>query len=342
MKKDRFMVAKGEPVGTVAAESIGEPQTQTVLKTFHSAGILSSMLVSGLPRLIEIVDARKSPKQPFVEIGTESAEEALEIKRSIEEVTVGDLIGNYKENFEKGKLVMRINKEALDAHRISERELMNKLESIEGIAIKQNGSIISAKLTGKASSDMKKMKSKFIAIRAHTIAGVKGIRMASVNPKENGKVSVIAIGSNIEGILSVKGVNKNKIYSNDPFEVARVFGIEAARELIFHEIMDTMISNGISIDARHVKLLADAMTYTGKIKSIGRHGIAGTKKSVLAKAAYEETVKHFIDATMFGEVDKLRGVSENILIGKQIGVGTGMVKIGVKKEDLSKMKSAED
>ncbi len=340
--KNNFRVAKGEPVGTVAAESIGEPQTQTVLKTFHSAGILSSMLVSGLPRLIEIVDARRAPKQPFVEIGAESAEAALEIKKSIEEVTVKDLLENYKEDFEKGRLVMKISKDALGAHNISERELMNKLESIEGIAIKQNGSIVIAKLTGKAAADMKRVKSKFISIMAHTVAGVKGIRMASINPKENGKVSVIAIGSNLEGLLGVKGVDRNKIYSNDPFEVAKVFGIEAARGLIFHEIMDTMASNGISINARHIKLLADAMTYTGKIKSVGRHGIAGTKKSVLAKAAYEETVKHFIDATMFGEVDKLRGVSENILIGKQIGVGTGIVKIGVKKEDLVKIKSAED
>ena len=71
---------------------------------------------------------------------------------------------------------------------------------------------------------------------------------------------------------------------------------------------------------------------------MGRHGIAGEKESVLARAAYEETVKHFINAGVFGEKDYLRGVAENILVGKQVGVGTGRIHLGIKKQDIKRLK----
>ncbi|MEM4065139.1 MAG: hypothetical protein QW582_02885, partial [Candidatus Micrarchaeaceae archaeon] len=207
----------------------------------------------------------------------------------------------------------------------------------------QNGSIVVISLTGKAATltDIKKLKMKFLHIREYTIAGVKGISSASIHEEEKGVYNIIAMGNNIEGVLEVKGVDKDRIYCNDPFEVAKNFGIEAARYLIFKELLETMKSNGISIDQRHLMLLSDAMTYTGKIKSVGRHGIAGTKNSVLAKAAYEETVKHFVDAAMFAEVDPLNGVSENILIGKQIKIGTGRVNLMIKKEALDKIKAKD-
>ena len=64
---------------------------------------------------------------------------------------------------------------------------------------------------------------------------------------------------------------------------------------------------------------------------------AGNKASVFARASYEETVKHFVNASVFGERDPLKGVSENILIGKQINVGTGRIKLAIKKEDLKKV-----
>ncbi len=81
---------------------------------------------------------------------------------------------------------------------------------------------------------------------------------------------------------------------------------------------------------------------TGGIKSIGRHGVAGEKESVFARAAYEETVKHFTNASVFGEKDMLKGVAENILIGKQIGLGTGRVRLAIKKEDLKKVKPKKE
>jgi DNA-directed RNA polymerase subunit A" len=74
-------------------------------------------------------------------------------------------------------------------------------------------------------------------------------------------------------------------------------------------------------------LIADAMTFRGMLKSIGRHGLAGEKASVFARAAFEETAKHLIHACIYGEIDPLKGVTENILIGQTIPCGTGTVKL---------------
>ncbi len=117
----------------------------------------------------------------------------------------------------------------------------------------------------------------------------------------------------------------------------KIFGVEAARNTLANEIMSTLEQQGISVSPRHILLLADAMTHSGEIKNVGRHGLTGEKKSVFAKAAYEETVKHLINAAAFGELDPMKGVTESILVGKQISLGTGIVKLAIKKEDLSKI-----
>ena len=74
-------------------------------------------------------------------------------------------------------------------------------------------------------------------------------------------------------------------------------------------------------------LIADAMTVGGMVKSVGRHGLAGQKASVLARAAFEETAKHLLNACVHGEVDRLQGITENIIIGQTLPCGTGKVKL---------------
>lgn len=77
-------------------------------------------------------------------------------------------------------------------------------------------------------------------------------------------------------------------------------------------------------------LVADLMTSKGYLQQIGRHGIAGTKTSVLARAAFEITVPTIAQAALKGEVEALRGVTENVIVGSTIPVGTGMVDIYMK------------
>ena len=97
--------------------------------------------------------------------------------------------------------------------------------------------------------------------------------------------------------------------------------------------MNTLKGQGLSVDVRHIMLVADIMTSDGYIKSIGRHGISGEKASVLARAAFEETGKHLLHASTRGEVDDLTGIIENIIIGQPIPLGTGSVGVKMAKNE---------
>jgi DNA-directed RNA polymerase subunit A" len=81
-------------------------------------------------------------------------------------------------------------------------------------------------------------------------------------------------------------------------------------------------------------LVADIMTMAGDVRSIGRYGVAGAKSSVLARAAFEETIKHLVRASIRNEVDKFNGIFENIMIGQVIPSGTGMFDLVAKFDDL--------
>ena len=131
-------------------------------------------------------------------------------------------------------------------------------------------------------------------------------------------------GSNLSEIITVKGVNKDKVFSNDVHDVSNVFGIEAARQTIINEINKVIESQGLDINERHLKLIADAMTSAGVVKGVTRMGIISDKASILARATFETPDKQFINATIQGGRDELKSVIENILLNQAIPVGTGL------------------
>ncbi|MEM4474472.1 MAG: DNA-directed RNA polymerase subunit A'', partial [Candidatus Bathyarchaeia archaeon] len=83
----------------------------------------------------------------------------------------------------------------------------------------------------------------------------------------------------------------------------------------------------LDVDIRHIMLVADVMTASGEVEQIGRHGVSGKKSSVLARAAFEITVPNIVEAAVRGEVDPLKGVTENVIVGQTIPVGTGLVEL---------------
>ena len=86
-----------------------------------------------------------------------------------------------------------------------------------------------------------------------------------------------------------------------------------------------------AVDLRHIMLVADIMCMDGEVKQIGRHGIAGEKESVLSRASFEVTVNHLLDAAVAHEFDELSGVTENVIVGQPILLGTGDVKLMVRR-----------
>ncbi len=345
--EDDIKVVPGEAVGTIAAQSIGEPGTQMVLKSFHSAGISSIITTKGLPRIIELVDARKKPKAPIMEIRLDKNiekkyEKVREIWRKIEDVHLSNLISSFDEDLKSGTLVLHLDKEKLGFYEITGKTVASRLSKKEDLNVSQeDGETIKIKFRGKGKTTQT-TRTAFVNVLNSTVIGVKGILKASIQQNEDETFYIATSGSNMEEVMKIEGVDQWHLYSNDIFEVLRVYGVEAARNLIAHELSDVIQEEGFTVSFRHIALVADAMTFTGEIKSVGRHGVAGEKESVFARAAYEETVKHFTNASVFGERDMLKGVAENILIGKQIGLGTGRIKLAIKKEDLKKVKPKKE
>ncbi|MGC8669534.1 MAG: DNA-directed RNA polymerase subunit A'' [Candidatus Micrarchaeia archaeon] len=340
-KEDNTKATPGEAIGTVAAQSIGEPSTQMMLRVFHSAGVSSVIQTKGLPRMIELADARKRPKSPLMWIYFEDNikykyEKVREIWRKLEEVKVSNLIKDYEEDFKAGQMTMKIDHEKLSFYELTVKNVHSSIEKLGGVEVSVDGEVIKVKTSKK--SGIKAIRTEFVHVLNARVSGISGISKAIIQEAEDKSFFIATSGSNMLEVMNIEGVDKWHIYCNDPFEVAKAYGIEAARNILANEFITTIRDEGLTISFRHISLIADTMTFYGTIKSIGRHGVAGEKSSVLAKAAYEETVKHLVNASIFGEKDPLNGVAENILIGKQIAVGTGYVKLMVKKENIKKLK----
>merc|ERR1719295_2563394 len=141
------------------------------------------------------------------------------------------------------------------------------------------------------------------------------------------KYKLFVEGDNLREVLATPGVNANKTTSNNTLEVAHTLGIEAARATIMTEIQVVMESHGMSIDRRHITLLADLMTCRGEVLGITRHGLAKMKESVLMLASFEKTSDHLFDAAYYGQKDAIQGVSECIIMGIPMSVGTGLMQL---------------
>jgi len=181
-------------------------------------------------------------------------------------------------------------------------------------------------------SKLNKIREKVINAK---IKGIKGIKRAIIQKKGDEYV-IMTDGSNFAGVLNVKGVDYRRTITNDIHEIEEVLGIEAARAAIVNEIMGVLEDQGLDVDIRHILLVADIMTRTGRVRQVGRHGVSGEKPSVLARAAFEVTVKHLLEGAARGEIDELKGVTENVIVGQIIPLGTGMVELLMKPSALKK------
>ena len=134
-------------------------------------------------------------------------------------------------------------------------------------------------------------------------------------------------GSGLMKVMNVAGVNGLFTVSNDILEVCRTLGIEAANQCIVNEVNKTYSSHGLSVDLRHLMLIGDLMTHNGKVLGFTRHGMGKESPSVIAMASFEETLKHLFHAAIEGEENYIRGVSDSIVMGLPIPIGTGSLKV---------------
>ncbi|MEW6063052.1 MAG: DNA-directed RNA polymerase subunit A'' [Nanoarchaeota archaeon] len=332
---EEAQIHPGEAIGVVTAESFGEPSTQMTLRTFHFAGVSEMNVTIGLPRLIEIFDAKKEPSTPIMEAYLKdeykkNRNKVKEIAGRIKETRVEDITKEFSFNLIKAQVEIKLNRELMQEAGIVAKDVISAISnSVKGLEVLQDRDTVIVHFASKEEckmNDLYKLKERLKEIH---ISGLKGVKQ--VYPMETEEEFIIyCSGSNLKGILQIDGVDCPRTKTNDIFEIADVLGIEAARSAIINEALSVIEEQGLKIDIRHIMLLADTMTHNGVIKGVTRSGITGEKESVLAKASFETPIKHIVNASLTGKKDRLRSVIENVMLNQPVPLGTGLPGLMVK------------
>ncbi len=311
-----------EPVGVVAAQSLSEPATQMTMRTYHFAGTAGIQVTLGLPRMLEIFDARREPRTPtmsvYMEKDHQSIESVRKIASSVREVKAKDVIISTTTDLTEVQIRCKLDMKKLagldmDPQKVSKCIRLRNTETlVEGDYL-----IVRPKKV-----DLKNLhKLKYSLLESH-IKGIRGISQVVVT-KEGGEWIITTLGSNLKKVYEIEGVDYTRTVGNNMFEVLDVLGVEAARNVIIKQAKYTMEEQGLGVDVRYIMLLADLMTVRGNIRAIGRYGISGQKASVLVRASFEETKKHLTNAAIRGEKDDMKGTIENIMMNQVAPIGTG-------------------
>jgi DNA-directed RNA polymerase subunit A" len=340
--------------------------THNTMNTFHYAGVAEIDVTQGLPRLIELVDARKEPDTPMMTVHLEG-EYATERERAHEvvwkiEATRILALGDVSTNVADMRVQVSLNEDTLrerwpkvetdegelesDAVQL-ERAITAVAETTEdalGVEVTRSDTVLEF---GPEQPSYRELLQLVEELREIVFKGIEEVSRVVIRKEEIEDAGVGEDGAGEAGdgepreefvlytegsafgdALAIEGVDASRTTCNNIHEIHRELGVEAARETIIDETMNTLEEQGLDdVNIRHLMLVADIMTAEGTIESIGRHGISGSKDSVLARAAFEVTVNHLLDAAIHGEVDDLNGVAENVIVGKPIKLGTGDVNL---------------
>lgn len=327
------IVEPGEAVGTVAAQSIGEPGTQMTLRTFHYAGVAELNVTLGLPRLIEILDARRTPSTALMTIYlteklAKNRDKARTFAQSIEMANVEDVASQTETDLINMEFVVTLDRARVRQKELTPAKVASAIKGALKTEVIVDGNKLRIKPESPTPSDLRRVAAKTKGV---PLRGVKGINRVVVKMEGNEYV-VYTEGSNFADILSLREVDKTRTVTNDIREIEEFLGIEAGRNAIINEAVNTLTEQGLDVDIRHIMLVADMMTNDGSVKQIGRHGVSGGKTSVLARASFEVTTKHLLEACIRGEADKLDGIIENVIAGQPIPLGTGSVELVMGRE----------
>ena len=336
---EKNLIDPSEACGIVSAQSIGEPGTQMTMRTFHYAGVAEINVTLGLPRLIEIVDARSTPSTPMMNIYLRDEYKlnpnlAKKVANQIE-ITRLNTVADIETDLTNLIIYVISNKKTIEDKNITIEELVDCIKKIRGIDAKAEKDRIKITLDDPS---YKKLLDVNEILKDLQVKGIDGIKRIIIRKEPNEGYVIYSEGSNLEKVLEVEGVDPYRTTTNDIQAVGRVLGIEAARNMIIQEAHNTLSEQGLNVDLRHIMLVADIMTADGTIRAIGRHGVSKEKESVLSRAAFEITVAHLLHAAKRGETDKLGGVAENIIVGQPVNLGTGAVELIMKRKSKKKGK----
>ena len=153
------------------------------------------------------------------------------------------------------------------------------------------------------------------------VSGIHGIEQIFIR-EDKGEWLIDTQGSNLMAVFTNELLDERRCQCSDIWEIRKLLGIEATRQFIINEFYKVLSVSGASVGRRHIELLADSMTFQGKINSVNRYGIDRNETGPLAKASFEESVSNFFIAAVNNEKDEM-GVSSSIMAGKMAEFGTG-------------------
>jgi DNA-directed RNA polymerase III subunit RPC1 len=360
-KYSKSQIEPGEAVGAVGAQSLSEPGTQMTLKTFHFAGVASMNVTLGVPRLKEIINASNVISTPIIEarlFQSDSMTSARIVKAQIEKVLLSEVCEYIKEVHKQDHSYISIKLDlgtieqlhlTVNAYTVKYALLHNTTGSIRPAilrALKDKHILINEK-GNKLKIFPPELKDSGKGIPSHQriyfvvqllksivpsviVQGIPTVSRAVINEESTeGKKHfyLLVEGYGLQEVMIVPGVDARYCKSNHIIEMQRVLGIEAARSMISSEIKYIMTAYGITVDRRHLMLLSDVMTFKGEVLGITRFGVAKMKESVLMLASFEKTTDHLFDAAVHSREDAIVGVSECIIMGVPVPIGTGLFKL---------------
>ena len=330
---ERFQQRKMDPhesIGIVSAQSIGEPGTQMTMRTFHYAGVAEISVTLGLPRLIEIVDARREPSTPMMEVFLKDTikDDQTAVKKLASQIEATKLnsVAEVQPDITSMQIVVRPDADKMNRKSLTIDTIVSALKDdrrVRGEVDKEGKTVV----IRCDDPTYKKLQQLMETVSDCKIKGVDRIKRCVIKAFPGEGYRIYTEGSNLADVLIMDDVDAKRTTTNSIVEISNVLGVEAARSSIINEASRTLEEQGLTVDIRHIMLVADMMTNDGDVKAIGRHGISGRKSSVLARAAFEITSTHLLRAGTTGETDGLSGVAENIIVGQPVTVGTGAVNL---------------
>lgn len=417
----RAMIAPGEMVGLIAAQSIGEPVTQMTLNTFHFAGVSAkSNVTRGVPRLEEILSLSSEPKNSLLSIYLKPEDESdkekatwcmymleyTKLEELVEDVGIyfdpydsqdtlikedAELLTTYKyyeemiadcaetkkeevvlEDRSKWVLRMVLDSDVMLEKGITMDDIHFTLNAIYGNDIScmfsdynSDKLVFRIRMENIVTKSTKTQKKKSLdqsdnifilktfqdnLLKNVVLRGVKGIKKIILRKIKDNMVYqndafekkeiwvLDGVGSNLSDVLALDFIDTNRSISNNIMGIYDIFGIEAARQVIYNELMEVIEFDGTYINYHHISVLIDRMCHSYKPISIFRHGINNDAIGPIAKASFEETPEMFLKAARHGELDILRGVSANVMCGQEGLYGTNCFQVVL---DMEKMRELD-
>ncbi len=356
-EQQRSMVEPGEGVGVICAHSLGHATTQANLDSFHKSGLVSSTVITGVPRLIELINSTKSPKCVSCKVRFTQKFETIDALRrfvghSLHHKTFGQLVTAHEffsttpergwfsafcavygePNIQSVGVRCELNKEWLYRLHLHPAKIAAAILAETGLSTMwspTNENEFFVFLSDVVADDV------FDSTLAPVgVCGVCDIEDVLFRKDDDGWF-IETIGSNLRGIFGLPGVDTERSMSNHPWEILDIFGIETTREFLTEEILG-VVSDTCFVNKQHVQLLVDVMLKTGTILSISRYGMRKGDGGVLQSCTFEESTENFVRAATYAEEDPVNGVSASIMMGRMPKIGTGTVELKMNLDALAR------